>query len=152
MYGYFYVFRINLEKLKIALFLCYKLWWRKTISTVLVLNTLIGILWQPLVYVDFKLRQDYIAKVLCIKKDEPITVCGGSCVLDDRLMRMDSPVNQNSQPIHQNRILEINFYLEESGINIPQSYAVELVKNSTLQQVLSICRGYALDVFNPPRV
>lgn len=127
------------------------LWCRKTISIILVLNILIGILWQPLVYVDFKLRQDYIAKVLCIKKDEPIAVCGGSCVLADRLKIIDPPINQESRPLRQNRLLEINFYLEKPIVEIPQSHIVDLREDNTLHHALSICRGYPLDVFNPPR-
>lgn len=38
-------------------------------------------LMMPVVYINFKLNQDSIAKVLCINKDKPQLKCNGSCVL-----------------------------------------------------------------------
>ena len=35
----------------------------------------------PLVYLDYELRKDYIAKVLCIERDNPISMCNGKCYL-----------------------------------------------------------------------
>ncbi|MEQ9439101.1 MAG: hypothetical protein RIG62_08625 [Cyclobacteriaceae bacterium] len=34
---------------------------------------------------EYQLNRDYIANVLCINKDQPITVCEGSCYLAKRL-------------------------------------------------------------------
>ena len=41
------------------------------------------------ILVDFKIHQDYIAEVLCINRDEPITMCNGSCYLKDRLQEAE---------------------------------------------------------------
>ncbi|MCB0642942.1 MAG: hypothetical protein KDC44_14940, partial [Phaeodactylibacter sp.] len=37
------------------------------------------------VYVDFKIRQDYIAEVLCVNRAEPVNLCSGACYLDTQL-------------------------------------------------------------------
>lgn len=42
----------------------------------------------------FQLNRDYIANVLCINKEEPITMCYGQCFLDRNL---DLPDNDNSE-------------------------------------------------------
>ena len=124
---------------------------RQTISVILILNTLIGILWQPLVYVDFKLRQDYIAEVLCIEKDEPIAVCKGNCVLTSRLAKLDPPKQQNRRPLTENRLLEINFYLVKEDIKAPSDSYKTLKTFYSESQSLSLCNGFALDTFNPPK-
>lgn len=36
---------------------------------------------------EYQLNKDYIAKVLCVNKDRPITVCQGSCYLTKRLQQ-----------------------------------------------------------------
>lgn len=125
---------------------------RKGLAIILVLNTLIGVFWQPLVYADFKLRQDYIATVLCIKKDEPITVCGGSCVLEERLGKLEFPTEQDNQPLPPNRLLEINFYLEKQHAEVPLSKVVDVMTPVFRQLQSAVHAGYESDVFNPPRV
>ena len=34
---------------------------------------------------EYQLNRDYIAEVLCVNKDQPITICEGSCYLTKRL-------------------------------------------------------------------
>ena len=52
--------------------------------------SLLGILLLPSllkvgIIVDFKLNQEYIARVLCINRDEPLQMCSGSCFLNEQL-------------------------------------------------------------------
>ena len=37
------------------------------------------------IYVNFKLNQDFIAEVLCINKDKPVSNCNGNCYLSKQL-------------------------------------------------------------------
>src|SRR5690606_37715172 len=39
----------------------------------------------PAVFIDFKLNQDYISKVLCINRDKPQLDCDGQCVLMQKM-------------------------------------------------------------------
>lgn len=60
----------------------------------LALNTL-GCAWiYPVIYLDFNLRQDFIAKTLCINKDEPITMCNGNCFLNQQLHKAQEQEKQ----------------------------------------------------------
>lgn len=50
---------------------------------------------MPVVYIDFKLNQDYIAKVLCINRDKPQLNCNGSCILMQKMKKaQDSEQSQ----------------------------------------------------------
>ena len=46
---------------------------------------LIGMLRPVAPLIEFELNKGYIQDVLCINKDKPITVCGGSCYLSNRM-------------------------------------------------------------------
>lgn len=68
---------------------------RPYLISILILANLGSALTVPLVYLDFEVRKEYIQKVLCIKKDKPITVCGGSCYLSKRLMQTENTPDKN---------------------------------------------------------
>lgn len=39
--------------------------------------------------IDFKAREEFIAEVLCINKDQPITLCKGQCYLTRQLQKTE---------------------------------------------------------------
>lgn len=81
----------------------------KSIAIYFVAFNIVGSsLMVPLIHLDFELRRDYIAKVLCINRTKPITVCGGQCYLDKKLKK--AAHEQEKEPISSNRVLEISFF------------------------------------------
>lgn len=59
---------------------------------------LIKSLMMPFVYLDFKLNQEYISKVLCINRDEPQLQCNGKCVLMQKMKEAhDQTQSQDDQ-------------------------------------------------------
>lgn len=85
----------------------------------------------PVVYVDFKLNQDYIAKVLCINRDTPELQCNGHCVLMKKMQQAqgsDDPA-QNQQK--ERRLIEFicytrdpfHFINEPSFLETPFAYS-----------------------------
>lgn len=94
---------------------------------------------SPLIYLDFTLHRDYIAKVLCIRKDEPITVCGGRCFLVRQLKKAGASESQNTSTqksirqdmisrFHRVSLKRINHLLKENdpmaGKNERSAYCV----------------------------
>ncbi len=76
---------------------------------------LIGLmLWQSLlrlgIYMDFKLQQDYIARVLCVNRDKPIVACNGYCQLQTRLQSSDTEEGTDKLPIEMERY-ELNMLM-----------------------------------------
>lgn len=67
----------------------------------LVLVMMLQAFLMSIVYLDFKLRQDYIAKVLCINRDKPELHCNGQCVLVHKMNEAHEheqvPQSQNSK-------------------------------------------------------
>ena len=54
---------------------------KHTAVILLVIANLGTTLTTPLVYLDYEIRKDYISRVLCIERDNPIPVCNGKCYL-----------------------------------------------------------------------
>lgn len=60
--------------------------------------------------VDFKIHQDFIAKVLCINKDVPESTCNGTCHLKKHLKQTEEDKhNKTTTTLKENS--QSNFYL-----------------------------------------
>lgn len=122
----------------------------KHLTIYLLILTIMGSsLMVPLIYLDFELRRDYIAKVLCINRDEPITVCGGKCYLDLRLEQATEQQEQESRA--NNRPLEIYFFNEERPLH--QFCYSPGTEGSPLLSYVSpgTPRTFTGDIFRPPQ-
>lgn len=60
--------------------------------------------------IDFKINQDYIAKVLCINKEEPSSGCNGKCHLKEQLKKTEDK-DDSDAPKNIKQQQEINFFL-----------------------------------------
>ena len=122
---------------------------RNIVVYLLALNIIGSSLMVPLIYLDFELRRDYIAEVLCINRDEPITVCGGKCYLD---LKLDQATERQDQE-HKtsNRPVELSFFNEEvTALRfnfIPVPASLTLYK----QESPGVTRSFIGDIFRPPQ-
>jgi|CryBogDrversion2_5_1035270.scaffolds.fasta_scaffold10908_1 hypothetical protein len=75
---------------------------RKFITILLLLGVLLQSLNKLVVVVNFKLKQDFIAKNLCENRDKPKLCCKGKCQLKKALNNTenDNPKNKTSQRIN----------------------------------------------------
>lgn len=104
----------------------------------------------PLIYLDFELRRDYIAQVLCIKKDEPITVCGGRCFLTRQLNRVDNQQHQDKSRVPHAEHLT---FFNESAVVVSILQPFIYLKKSFLQhEEILLPNAVLTDVFHPPRL
>lgn len=62
---------------------------------------------EMLVYVSFKINQEYIAKNLCVEKDIEGSTCKGCCQLKKKLD--DQKQTKEALPVNQFEKLDINF-------------------------------------------
>lgn len=66
----------------------------------------------------FQLNRDFIAKVLCINKEEPITMCHGQCFLDKNLYAGEEGSNADARTTdHRTKIEVPVFLIVERGTN-----------------------------------
>src|SRR5699024_7192955 len=61
----------------------------------------------PVVYVDFKIHQDYIAEVLCINRDKPELHCNGKCILMQKIKEVQETGDQDKNQTFQRYLMEI---------------------------------------------
>lgn len=61
----------------------------------------------PVVYIDFKLNQDYIARVLCINREKPELHCDGNCILMQKIKEAQQGDDQDKSQNTQRYVLEI---------------------------------------------
>lgn len=85
----------------------------RTITLSLLISSSMGsALLYPLVYLDYTLRRDYIAKVLCINRKKPITVCYGKCYLKKQLKRVKDQ-HEKDRKRHNNQSPELTFFVQD---------------------------------------
>lgn len=70
---------------------------KKAFAIILVILMTVQCFYKLGVITYFNLNREYIAKVLCINKEEPITMCYGQCFLKRNLVLPDQPVSDQSR-------------------------------------------------------
>ncbi len=74
--------------------------------------TQIGIL------IDFKINQDFIAEVLCINKEKPMSTCNGKCYLSEQLKKAEEQ-EEKQAPTNKKERLEVLYCYSKSSLGIP---------------------------------
>lgn len=122
---------------------------RSLLSTFLILVFLSPLLMKTWILVDFKVHQDFIAKVLCINKDKPMSNCNGKCILAQKLKKAAEPAKKELPAALKDRT-EINLYISDriELISRPQNLnnSFNHIKSQTLFN-----SDYYDDVFHPPK-
>ncbi|UTW62327.1 hypothetical protein KFE98_20365 [bacterium SCSIO 12741] len=100
-------------------------------------------------FVDFKINQDYIAEVLCINRNEPITMCYGQCYLVDQLEYQQTP-DDFPIPSKEKEARDL-IYL---GLFSDQRFSEIQInpKNTFLTLAPSCLAGHLGQLFRPPQV
>lgn len=122
---------------------------RNIIVSMLIVNTLGSALFVPLIYLDFNVRQDYIAKVLCINRDKPMLNCNGSCVLAQKLKQAQEQ-DESSKNITQK--LEISFFFAQCPQYKINNSSRELSTPFNIFIIANYSKGHLHAIFHPPQV
>ncbi|UII25699.1 hypothetical protein LVD15_20685 [Fulvivirga maritima] len=106
----------------------------------------------PIVYVAFKVQQDYIADNLCENRFKEITVCRGSCVLKEDLEKvMDFGSDKSAE--HPTRIkLESSPYCLLSHFTSNNESISEWINFDYPHYSEKLLSGYSSDLFIPPQL
>ena len=115
----------------------------------LVLSMLLSTLMVPLIYLDFSVRRDYIAKVLCIERDEPMTVCGGSCFLAEQLKR--AAQQQEKEATMPNQKLEFSFFYKALSSMDFRTHGDLVASPVSFRGHQHVGASFLHGVFRPPR-
>lgn len=122
---------------------------RKIISIILIVALSLPSMYQFGVIVDFKLNQDYIAKVLCINKDKPIKKCNGKCHLAKQIQKTKSE-NEKEEPLAGNKLFQEFSYIISSADYLFNQYQCN--QSSTSMFIDAYLFEYSMSIFQPPQV
>ncbi len=106
--------------------------------------TKIGIL------IDFKINQDFIAKVLCVNKDEPIKMCNGKCYLSEQLKKAEEQ-EEKQAPTSKKDKLEVTYYYSKSSFEFSDCVDTYLSKINPASENELFTSSFISDIFRPPR-
>jgi len=104
---------------------------------------------DSVVYVAFKLQQDYIVNNLCVEKDEVVNTCNGGCVLTDQLKEANEKQEDSNYPGNQKtRIFPIYIKANNNTLTVFLSdNSLGIVQNGSI-----IPLAMWFDIFHPPKV
>jgi len=119
---------------------------RHLVSAILILSVISFQFSDLLIYISFKINQDYIAKNLCVEKDIEGSTCKGCCQLKKKLeknteQKEQVPPTQNSK---QNIDLFAFNYLTNSYFPVSIEIAKHFLNALNYYKFLS-------SIFRPPK-
>lgn len=102
----------------------------------------------PAVFIDFKLNQEYIAKVLCINRDKPQLDCDGQCILMQKMKNtQDADHPEQSQNL-KTHLLEI--FSDIAAVFRPLSLPSYQQEFFTFNE--AVPSGNFSKIFHPPKI
>ncbi len=121
----------------------------KVIAAILLITMLMGILNSSMIYLWFKINQEYIAAELCEQRDRPASSCNGKCHLQKKLAESEKNTSENPKAIPQTETL--NFFLPPAGQTIQENR--ELLFTTKYPKYIHPFFGTEIpaEIFHPPR-
>ncbi len=119
---------------------------------IFIILALTGVLLQNfskvIIYANFELNKDYIAKNLCVKKDIPKNTCNGRCHLKKQLKEEE----KREQPPPVRNLKEV----KEFQLFFQQLSPFEFIDFLSIQQPYTRCQFSELtapsfSIFHPPK-
>ncbi len=122
---------------------------RRALALLTLIVFVIPLLSKVYTYVDFKLNQDFIAKVLCINKDKPSTKCEGACYLSQQLKKTEDQ-ESSEFPNSSQRTIEIQLFVAEENSLLPE-YLDVMLKAKIACYKQDYAYKHIKKVFHPPQ-
>jgi hypothetical protein len=99
-------------------------------------------------FIDFQLRKDYIAKVLCINKDRPELHCDGTCYLAKKVKALEERENQSQRNIFEK--FELPTMICEEILSLKFQFTDFEVDLITPQYQNTYSKRLTFSIFRPP--
>ncbi len=119
---------------------------KQLIALLLVLSIAWNILAEAAVYISFKINQDYIAKNLCINRDNPESDCHGCCQLKKEIQEQQE--SREETPQTESKKSEILYFSHENTFNSP---VAKFENKFVLPSFESYAYSSVDKIFRPPK-
>lgn len=103
----------------------------------------------PLVHMDFNMRKDYIATVLCINKDTPVLKCNGKCYLAKKLKAAKERQEKGKEVSFKSGFYFFAYQKSNKDQILPYRLLEKLYTRTSQGQ---IDKGLIWSIDRPPRV
>lgn len=99
---------------------------------------------NTLVFIQFKIQQEYILKEVCVQKNKSLNTCKGSCYLKTHLQKQDSQSDFSISYLKE----KIDLYFNAFDLSTTFFYFCERVAYGNIFYAIHIQKNN--DVFHPP--
>jgi hypothetical protein len=106
-------------------------------------------LFKVWIVVDFEINKDKIAKTLCINKEKPITICGGSCYLSDQLSKAEEPETKQLPKSVKVKV-ELTYFVSKESDTRFSTTSSSVVRKTPFKPAHYL-NSYLEDIFHPPQ-
>jgi len=120
----------------------------KIVASFFILSIVFSMILPSVIFVNFKINQDFIAKNLCVDKEIEESTCQGTCQLKKELKKVEK---KSDEPIQNKSIVEseiTNLYLEE--IKKFTIISANKINKSYFQSNSKPVSGFSQSLFRPP--
>lgn len=123
---------------------------KRVFSLLMIIAILLPVSNEIGVFVDFKINQNFIAKVLCINRDNPKLMCNGKCFLAAKLKKIEEQEKKQT-PITKKEIQERTLYCSAIPIYILRLSEVYLHKQKVTYRDEFYFSSFLSDIYRPPK-
>lgn len=101
------------------------------------------------ILIDFKINQDFIAEVLCINRDKPMSTCNGKCYLSEQLKKAEEQ-EEKQVPTSNKERLEVIYYCSISSFDF--LFYTDCIASKLKPACVDdfYTSRYIADIFRPP--
>ena len=100
------------------------------------------------IFINFKINQDYITKVLCINREKPDMECNGQCHLKKEIRKSEKQQEKAPQNLQYKQQVEIITYPTE----ILNCFRIPSTPLEWAYQHPHHKNRYSKDIFHPPQM
>jgi hypothetical protein len=119
----------------------------RIVSLIILLSIVIQSSGRLAILINFKIHQEYIALVLCEKKDVPNNSCKGNCQLTKQLNQQQETEKQLPPDVN---LKEFVLYHSKSIYSTQDSPFRKYRTTQFVFRESTLVAGYISDVFHPP--
>ncbi len=103
------------------------------------------------IYLNFKINQEYISKELCENREVPEKNCNGKCYLSKQLQKQDKKEKKEKAPIKQRIKIDVLCFVIKPVCNVLINSKLK-DNNLCFNFIYKLKKGYLTKVFQPPQI
>jgi len=103
------------------------------------------------ILIDFKINQDFIAEVLCINREKPMTMCNGKCYLSEQLQKVKDQ-EEKQAPNSKKERLKVVYYFSKSSLDFLLSADCFESKINPASSEELYTSSFIAGIFRPPKL